>query len=163
VGRIGCFLNGDAWGIPTTLPWGVREPRFGILVPGFRPETGVPSGAWEWCVARGFVSPDSAATVPLHPTQLYESLGDFALAGLVVLMARSQARKGGRPSRVLWLHVGGYALLRYGLEYLHGDREPAFAAGMTTLQIGLLGVAAASAVLLARGEGGAGAGLKKAG
>jgi phosphatidylglycerol:prolipoprotein diacylglycerol transferase len=153
IGRVGCFLNGDAWGIPTALPWGVREPRFGMLVPGFRIDPSAPSAAWEWCVARGYIPASASATVPLHPTQLYESLGDLALAGLVVLVARSQVRQGVRPSRVLWLHLGGYALLRFGLEFLHGDREGAFLGGMTTLQLGLLGVVAASAVLLARPAG----------
>ncbi|HZD03523.1 MAG TPA: prolipoprotein diacylglyceryl transferase family protein, partial [Longimicrobiales bacterium] len=27
VGRIGCFLVGDDWGRPTTLPWGIRFPE----------------------------------------------------------------------------------------------------------------------------------------
>jgi phosphatidylglycerol:prolipoprotein diacylglycerol transferase len=154
IGRIGCFLNGDAWGIPTALPWGVREPRFGMLVPGFRLDPGMPSAAWEWCVGRGFIPLDAQATVPLHPTQLYECLGDLALAGLVVLMARRQVRQGGRPSRVLWLHLCGYALLRFGLEFLHGDKEGIFMAGMTTLQLGLLAVGVVCAVLLVRpGQG----------
>jgi phosphatidylglycerol:prolipoprotein diacylglycerol transferase len=150
IGRIGCFLNGDAWGIPTGLPWGVREPRFGIRVPGFRVDTGVPSAAWEWCVAQGFIPADAPATPPLHPTQLYEALGDLALAGLVVLLARRELRAGGRPARVLWLHLGGYSLLRFGLEFLHGDREALFLAGMTTLQLGLLASAVVCGGLLLR-------------
>jgi phosphatidylglycerol:prolipoprotein diacylglycerol transferase len=154
IGRVGCFLNGDAWGIPTALPWGVREPRFGVLVPGFHLDPRVPSAAWEWCVARGTIPADAMATPPLHPTQLYEALGDLALAGAVVLLARRQIRQGGRTSRVLWLHLGGYALLRFALEFLHGDREEIFAGGMTTLQVGLLAVALASAICLALGIGG---------
>ena len=150
IGRVGCFLNGDAWGIPTRLPWGIREPRFGTLVPGFRTDTRVPSAAWEWCVARGFIPADAAATPPLHPTQLYECLGDLALAWLVVLLARRELGAGGHPARVLWLHLGGYSLLRFGLEFLHGDREAAFLAGMTTLQLGLLLAAAGCGALLLR-------------
>jgi len=150
VGRVGCFLNGDAWGIPTGLPWGVAQPRFGTLIPGFRPEPRMASAAWEWCVGRGFCGPDSLATVPLHPTQLYECLGDLLLAGLVILRVRTLA-SAGRPLRAgLWLHLGGYALLRFGLEFLHGDREELFWAGMTTLQLGLAGFAALCAALYVR-------------
>jgi phosphatidylglycerol:prolipoprotein diacylglycerol transferase len=43
IGRIGCFLVGDDYGHPTTLPWGVAFPQ------------GLPP-----------------TTVPVHPTQLYE-------------------------------------------------------------------------------------------
>ncbi len=52
VGRLGCFLNGDDYGRPTDLPWGMAFPK------------GSPP-----------------TEVPVHPTQLYEaaaSLGFFA-------------------------------------------------------------------------------------
>jgi phosphatidylglycerol:prolipoprotein diacylglycerol transferase len=44
IGRIGCFLVGDDYGRPTTLPWGVAFPQ------------GLPP-----------------TDVPVHPTQLYEA------------------------------------------------------------------------------------------
>ena len=44
IGRIGCFLVGDDYGRPTSLPWGVAFPE------------GLPP-----------------TTVPVHPTQLYEA------------------------------------------------------------------------------------------
>jgi phosphatidylglycerol:prolipoprotein diacylglycerol transferase len=51
LGRIGCFLVGDDYGRPTSLPWGISFPR------------GLPP-----------------TDVPVHPTQLYEAafLGVFA-------------------------------------------------------------------------------------
>jgi phosphatidylglycerol:prolipoprotein diacylglycerol transferase len=45
IGRIGCFLVGDDYGRPTSLPWGVAFPR------------GLPP-----------------TDVPVHPTQLYEAI-----------------------------------------------------------------------------------------
>jgi phosphatidylglycerol:prolipoprotein diacylglycerol transferase len=44
IGRIGCFLVGDDYGQPTSLPWGVAFPK------------GLPP-----------------TSVPVHPTQLYEA------------------------------------------------------------------------------------------
>jgi phosphatidylglycerol---prolipoprotein diacylglyceryl transferase len=150
IGRMGCFLNGDAWGIPTNLPWGVAQPKFGVFLPGLRPDTLIPSDAWTWSVAQGFTDPASLRTVPLHPTQLYEACGDLALAGLVILLAGHLTKTKGPWPKVGWLHLGGYSLLRCGLEFLHGDRDITVWAGMTALQIGLLGFAAASTVFYAR-------------
>jgi phosphatidylglycerol:prolipoprotein diacylglycerol transferase len=59
VGRIGCFLVGDDYGRPTSLPWGVAFPR------------GIPP-----------------TTVRVHPTQLYEALLLAGLAALLVLWRR---------------------------------------------------------------------------
>ncbi len=56
IGRLACFLNGDAFGIPTTLPWAVT-----------------------------FTNPAAMAPlgVPLHPTQLYEMSLNLVLFGLL--------------------------------------------------------------------------------
>jgi phosphatidylglycerol:prolipoprotein diacylglycerol transferase len=51
IGRIGCFLVGDDYGQPSTLPWAVAFPE------------GLPPTA-----------------VPVHPTQIYEAIPLFALA-----------------------------------------------------------------------------------
>ena len=121
IGRLGCFLNGDAWGIPTKLPWGVSLPKFGTYVPGFVRDQLLPSDAWTWSVTQGYTDPLALRTVPLHPTQLYEALGDLLLMGLMVRLVRSLRRTGGPWQPVTWCFLGGYALLRFGLEFLHGD------------------------------------------
>lgn len=56
IGRLACFLNGDAYGLPTTLPWAVT-----------------------------FTDPASMAPlgIPLHPTQLYEMGLNLILFGLL--------------------------------------------------------------------------------
>ncbi len=59
LGRIGCFLVGDDYGLPTSLPWGVAFPR------------GLPP-----------------TTVPVHPTQLYEAVFLGALAWQLVRWRR---------------------------------------------------------------------------
>jgi phosphatidylglycerol:prolipoprotein diacylglycerol transferase len=60
IGRIGCFLVGDDYGRPTTLPWGVAFPE------------GLPP-----------------TTVPVHPTQLYEAAALVPIALLLVYARRA--------------------------------------------------------------------------
>ncbi len=153
IGRVGCFLNGDAWGIPTGLPWGVSLPKFGTFVPSLVADHQVASEAWIWSVGKGDTSPLALSTVPLHPTQLYECLGDLVLAGLIILLVRSLARRNGPWAKVFWLHLGGYSILRFALEFLHGDRDVTVWAGMTALQIGLMIFGMLSAVLYVRSGG----------
>ena len=63
VGRIGCFLVGDDYGRPTTLPWGIAFPD------------GLPP-----------------TTDRVHPTQLYEAFALFALTGVLLALRRRGAR-----------------------------------------------------------------------
>jgi phosphatidylglycerol:prolipoprotein diacylglycerol transferase len=62
-GRIGCFLVGDDYGLPTTLPWGVSFPE------------GLPP-----------------TTVPVHPTQIYEALFLAILVTLMLAWRRGGTR-----------------------------------------------------------------------
>ncbi|MGE5618738.1 MAG: prolipoprotein diacylglyceryl transferase [Sphingomonadaceae bacterium] len=67
IGRIGCFLNGEHQGAPTSLPW-----------------------------ATSYVNPRSLApdSLPRHPAQLYEMLYDLALFGLLLLLRRRLRQDG---------------------------------------------------------------------
>jgi phosphatidylglycerol:prolipoprotein diacylglycerol transferase len=66
LGRVGCFLVNDDYGVPTTLPWGMRfrqglppstaenmQSLFGIPVP---------------------VGVDPSTVMAVHPTQIYETI-----------------------------------------------------------------------------------------
>jgi phosphatidylglycerol---prolipoprotein diacylglyceryl transferase len=55
VGRIGCFLRGDDYGLPTNLPWGMAFPK------------GLPP-----------------TTVKVHPTQLYETVASLVIFALLL-------------------------------------------------------------------------------
>jgi phosphatidylglycerol:prolipoprotein diacylglycerol transferase len=61
IGRIGCFLVGDDYGRPTDLPWGVAFPR------------GLPP-----------------TSIPVHPTQLYETAALTAIAWLLLRWRRQK-------------------------------------------------------------------------
>jgi phosphatidylglycerol---prolipoprotein diacylglyceryl transferase len=62
IGRIGCFLVGDDYGKPTSLPWGIAFPE------------GLPPTA-----------------VPVHPTQLYEAAALAALTVILLRLRRTGA------------------------------------------------------------------------
>ncbi|MDH3455247.1 MAG: prolipoprotein diacylglyceryl transferase [Gemmatimonadota bacterium] len=64
LGRVGCFLVQDDYGIPTALPWGVRFPQ------GLPPSTARNLSAWGIDVPAGSAPFDVLA---VHPTQLYET------------------------------------------------------------------------------------------
>jgi phosphatidylglycerol---prolipoprotein diacylglyceryl transferase len=59
IGRVGCFLVGDDYGIPSNLPWAVAFPL------------GLPP-----------------TSVPVHPTQLYEMAALLAIAGVLLRWRR---------------------------------------------------------------------------
>jgi len=90
IGRLGCFSAGCCWGVVCHLPWAVtfRNPVAHELV-------GVPLGE------------------PLHPTQLYESLAEFAI--FAVLYRR--IAKTHRPGAILGLYLMLYATARFIVEF----------------------------------------------
>lgn len=93
-GRIGNFINGELWGRPTELPWGMQincgDLRFADLCFG---QLGLPRG--------------TLATPPLHPSPLYEAALE-GLALFVVLWVFSS-----RPRPVM--AVSGLFLIGYGV------------------------------------------------
>jgi phosphatidylglycerol:prolipoprotein diacylglycerol transferase len=62
VGRIGCFLVGDDYGRPTSLPWGIAFPD------------GLPP-----------------TTARVHPTQLYEAAALFVMTAVLIRLRRGGA------------------------------------------------------------------------
>jgi phosphatidylglycerol---prolipoprotein diacylglyceryl transferase len=105
LGRVGSFLVGADYGLPTTLPWGVTFPA------GTPPTTPANLAA-----IYGVVSPAGAMVgdfVRVHPTQLYEAaLALFAFAGLeIVRRARGAIGKATGTAAA----YGGWRLLGWSL------------------------------------------------
>ena len=99
VTRLGCFGAGCDYGKPTSQPWGV------VFTSAFAHEaTGVPLG------------------VRLHPTQLYESLTTLALFALLLWWFPRKKRDGD----VFLGYLGLYAVARFLIEYLRGDKDRGF-------------------------------------
>ncbi len=117
IGRIGCFLAGCCWGKECSLPWAVT-----FTDPAAERNVGVP------------------LNVPLHPTQIYESVGNFAIFFLLVKLEKRRY-----PGQTFAWYLGSYALLRGTIEFFRGDpRGSVFHGALSTSQlIALLGIAAA--------------------
>ena len=92
LGRFGNFINGDAHGGPTTLPWGVV----------FAPQT--PAGS-------------RFPNIPLHPTMLYEMVINLGIFIYLWTTRKRPAKDGYTTMRYLLL----YSLGRFGVEFLRAD------------------------------------------
>ncbi len=137
LGRIGCFLVGDDYGVPTTLPWGVQFPQ------GIPPTTaGSLQQTFSISLAPG-TAPD--ALLAVHPTQLYEAV---LMIGVFMLLWRLRANSRGTG----WL-FGVYLLLagteRFLVEFLRA-KEDHLAGDFTVAQLMAIGLVTTGAVLVTR-------------
>jgi len=89
IGRIGCFLNGCCFGLPTKLPWGITFPTSSLA---------------------DFYFPGKS----LHPTQLYSSLIMLGAFAVLVLISRSKKFDG----QVLCWGLILYSVYRFLIEFL---------------------------------------------
>lgn len=120
-GRIGCHLAGCCHGGVCNVPGlGIHVRRH--FLPG---NQGTFWNAYEAQIAEGLIAPGTPKSLAIWPTQLMESGGLFLLTGLLLCYARVQRR----PGRVIALYLAGYAVLRFGLEFLRGDLGRGFVAG----------------------------------
>lgn len=142
-GRLGCFSAGCCWGKPASLhvPWAVRFPGAGRALDIFGQHT---SGAIafnsqaeelkRWVIestGQVFDHPVPGAvrisdwvaqhgtTLPIHPTQLYESLAQLLLF-VALMIARRYRRFHGQ---ILALYLIGYSIIRTTVELFRGDFE----------------------------------------
>jgi phosphatidylglycerol:prolipoprotein diacylglycerol transferase len=134
LGRVGCFLVQDDYGIPTGLPWGVKFPE------GLPPTTAANLSAWGVPVPEGAAPLDVLA---VHPTQLYETT-----AMLLVFWILWRLRDHGRGTG--WL-FGLYLMLagteRFLIEFLRA-KDDRFIAGFTLAQLTSLAVVGTGALLV---------------
>lgn len=107
LGRLGCFSAGCCWG-------GACDPHY-LFAAHFPPE----SLAYQSQASNHLIAAGAATTIPIHPTQLYESLG-CALLFLFLTYWRSRKRFHGE---LLALYLMLYAPLRATVETFRGDEE----------------------------------------
>ncbi|MFA5110469.1 MAG: prolipoprotein diacylglyceryl transferase [Desulfobaccales bacterium] len=119
-GRIGCFMAGCCYGIPSQAPWAVT-----------------------------FTNPESLCPlrVPLHPSQLYESLLALGVFGFLFWFRKRKSYQG--QMMLLYLCLAG--LVRFGVEFFRSPldyRGPTFFGWMPLTQLLALGLFLVCAGLL---------------
>lgn len=96
LGRLGCFAAGCCYGKPAEpLPWSVT-----------------------------FTDPESLARIgiPLHPTQLYESAGEFINFLILITLRRYSSFNG----QLFMTYLLLYSVLRFIVEFFRGDVNRGF-------------------------------------
>lgn len=100
-GRLANFINGELWGRPTTLPWGMVFCNNRILA------------------EYGGTCP--AGELPRHPSQLYEASLEGIVLFLVLWFVTHRTPALQRPGLATGVFLVGYGLARFSLEHV---REP---------------------------------------
>jgi phosphatidylglycerol---prolipoprotein diacylglyceryl transferase len=115
-GRWGCLMNGCCYGRPTTMPWGIQFPKGHDTYPDY-----------------------------VHPTEIYDSLLNFALYGFLAWLFRRRKFDG----QVFGYYLICYAILRSFVEMYRGDyTQEHYWKGMTPAQLVGIGTFASGVVLL---------------
>ena len=128
--RVGCFLAGCDFGRAWSGPWAVRFPA------------GSPAFIQQRLL--GLLPADAAASLPVHPTQLYESLAGIALLFLVLAVRRHQRV----PGQALAAFALGYGVLRYLIEIVRADPNRGVVGPWSTSQFIAIATFAAASTLL---------------
>jgi phosphatidylglycerol:prolipoprotein diacylglycerol transferase len=136
IGRIGCFLAGDDYGLPTTGPLGVAFPH------GAPPSTAGHLRALGASVAAAV--PDDAV-LRVHPVQLYEACGDL----LIFAALWRVAHRTRRPYAVFALYLLLYGLLRFALEFVRAKDDRVLVGGALTISQVISALAAAAGIAIA--------------
>jgi len=95
IGRWGNWFNQELFGRPTDLPWGLEIDAEKVIAAGYDPGT------------------------LFHPTFLYESLWNLALAAFLVWLGGRFVRR--NPGRLLAVYLVGYGVGRFWIEGLRID------------------------------------------
>ena len=130
IGRRGNFVNQEAFGTNTTLPWGMYSEGTEAYLKSV--QVTLPAGM--------AVDP----TAPVHPTFLYESI--WCLAGFVILASLVKRRK--FNGQIFLSYIIWYGLGRSWIEGLRTDSLLVGNTGLRASQLVAIGSVIAAAMLL---------------
>lgn len=116
-GRMGCLLAGCCFGVQTSGPLGLIFPSHS------------PASEQQW--KAGELASSFAPSLPVHPTQIYESAGSLLLAAVLLFWLHGRKRYDGQ---VFLGFVAGYAVLRFVLEFWRNDDRGGML-GLSTSQL----------------------------
>jgi phosphatidylglycerol:prolipoprotein diacylglycerol transferase len=136
LGRVGCFLVGDDYGGPTSVPWAIAFPE------GKPPSTAANLAAFGVTVPPGT---DPSAVLAVHPTQLYET-GLMFLAFMVLWRLRLKEWGTGAVFGVYLMMAGTE---RFLIEILRA-KDDRFLWGFTVAQLTSVAIVLAGAMMFAR-------------
>lgn len=120
IGRIGCIMNGDAYGIPA------------------------PKGAWYGVVyARGTPAYHVYGRTPLYPAEAMEGLADLVICAILLTYKPKKDVQG----RVFLMYATLYGVARFCLEFLRGDSLRFY--GFKAQQLASLAIVVIGAAVLA--------------
>jgi phosphatidylglycerol---prolipoprotein diacylglyceryl transferase len=108
-GRLGCLLAGCCFGSVTEGAWALH-------FPGRSP-------ASDWQARAGLLPNHLHPALPVHPTQLLEAGGAFAIAAFGILFLHERKRYDGQVFAAFLL---AYSVLRFGVEQLRSDDRGGF-------------------------------------
>lgn len=133
IARTGCFTAGCDYGQVSAVPWALRFPAG--------------SPAWSAHVDAGLVAATRDASLPVHPTQLYEAFLGVVIIGVARSLSKTEwARR--RHGRVFLAIALTYGAGRLVIEMFRGDVSRGLVGAMSTGQIfSLLLLVAAVAAL----------------
>ena len=119
--RIGCYMFGCDFGQPLKAGAPAFLQKLGSFPhwPEGTLDHGSGSPAWAQHHNAHLIGDDAVASLPVHPTQLYESLVGLSLLALL-LFARSKQKFRGQ---IFFLFAFAYGVCRYLLEVLRDDAE----------------------------------------
>jgi phosphatidylglycerol:prolipoprotein diacylglycerol transferase len=127
-GRLGCLLAGCCFGTTT-------EARVGLVFPPDSP-------ASEWQSQHALLHSKMLASLPVQPTQIYESVAAFAIAAFCLLYVHGRKRYDGQ---VFITFVVLYAAVRFVIEFWRSDDRGSLFGLSTSQVIGLVLIATAIA------------------
>jgi len=134
-GRIGCLLAGCCFGATCTLPWAIAFP--------WR------SAASEEQYKEHLLTSARMWSLPVQPTQLYESAASLAIAAACLFWIHPRKRYDGE---VFAASIALYAVARFFLEFLRRDDRGGFFGLSTSQLIGIALLAFAAAIHVMRGR-----------